>query len=238
MEKELIKNLKDSHYLISMISVENIIRMGYAMGLDENTQVLDLCCGYGTLLKIWHDNFGIKGVGVDICGDFIRKGQAILEDNNISDIDLYEGDVLSYEAERKYDVVLCSETFESIEYTLAMGQKYLTKDGILLYCKTYCKIENPPQALTDFEGPLKTLSELNHTFNDLGYFLSHFVTDSTEEWERYITHEARKNLQKVKKNPNKENIEWAKKWYDMYFDYRRPYEGQGLFGLVKIDHFT
>ena len=235
MKKELLSNLKDSKHLISMISVESIIRMGYAMGLDHKTRVLDLCCCYGTLLKIWHENFGIKGLGVDICGDFIKKGQAILEDENISGLELCEADVLSYQDTRKYDVVICSETFESIENTLAMGHKFLGDEGILVYCKTYSKVENPPKTLTDFEGPLKTLSELNHTFNDLGYFLSHLATDTTEEWERYITHEGRKNLQGIKNNPSKDNVEWAKKWYDMYFDYRRPFEGQALFGLVKTD---
>jgi ubiquinone/menaquinone biosynthesis C-methylase UbiE len=235
MKKELLKNMRDSQHLISMISVESIIRMGYGMDLDNKTQVLDLCCGYGTLLKIWHENFGIKGVGVDLCGEFIEQGKDILKNENISAIELCKADVLSYEDTRKYDIVICSETFESIENTLAMGHKYLADDGVLVYCKTYSKVANPPKTLTDFEGPLKTLSELNHTFNDLGFFLSHLATDSIGEWERYISHEGRKNLKRIKENPTKENVEWAKKWYDLYFDYRRPFEGQALFGLVKTD---
>jgi len=28
--------------------------------------------------------------------------------------------------------------------------------------------------------------------------------------------------------------EWIDKWYNMYFDYRRQYEGQALFGLQRI----
>ncbi len=28
--------------------------------------------------------------------------------------------------------------------------------------------------------------------------------------------------------------EWIDKWYDMYFLYRREYEGQALFGLEKL----
>ena len=30
------------------------------------------------------------------------------------------------------------------------------------------------------------------------------------------------------------NDDWPNKWYRMYFEYRRPYQGHALFGLVKI----
>jgi len=229
-----LRKHKDSKHLISMISVESIIRMGYEMNLDEKTKVLDLCCGYGTLLKIWNDTFGVEGVGVDICHDFIQEGKTILKDENNDKILLCEDDVLNYSDEDKYDVVICSETFDSIEKTLSIGQKFLKSNGQLVYCKTYSKVENPPKELLDFEGPLLTLSELNQTFNKLGYYLTHLATDSNDDWERYITYEGRKNLKNIREDSNKENLDWAKKWYKMYFEFRRPYEGQGLFGLVKL----
>lgn len=34
--------------------------------------MLDLCCGYGEMLKIWYEAFGIQGIGVDIYGKFIQ----------------------------------------------------------------------------------------------------------------------------------------------------------------------
>jgi hypothetical protein len=39
----------------------------------------------------------------------------------------------------------------------------------------------------------------------------------------------------LRNNPdNEEQRAWINKWYNMYFTYRRPYEGQALFGLEKL----
>lgn len=47
---ETLKKIEDENYLIGMNSVEDILRFGYSLGLNESSKVLDLCCGYGTLL--------------------------------------------------------------------------------------------------------------------------------------------------------------------------------------------
>lgn len=73
--KNYIKKLEDSEHLISMVSVDEILRFGYSIGLNENSCVLDLCCGYGTVLKIWSEAFGISGVGVDHNDERIKKAK-------------------------------------------------------------------------------------------------------------------------------------------------------------------
>lgn len=66
-------------------------------------------------------------------------------------------------------MVICSETFDSIENTFEMGEKYLRKGGVLAYHKVYTKTPNSPKEWIKYEGPLLTLSELNLKFNSLGY---------------------------------------------------------------------
>ncbi|MTI70563.1 MAG: class I SAM-dependent methyltransferase [Firmicutes bacterium] len=229
------KKCEESNYLISMVSVEEIIRLGYSMGLTEKSNVLDLCCGYGEVLKIWNEVFGIYGTGVDICNDFIIKGQKRLEKAQITKVKLIEDDVTQYTDNIKYDVVILSETFDSIENTINLGEKFLKSNGMLVYCKTYSKVSNPPQELVEFEGELLTLDDLNSRFNKLGYYITHMASDSVSDWERYITSEARKNINNIRNNPNDiKRKEWADKWYKMYFKYRRLYEGQALFGVEKL----
>lgn len=232
---DIIKKCEESSYLIGTLSLDEIIRFGYSIGLNEESKVLDLCCGYGEILKIWNEAFGISGTGVDICNEFISAGKKRLSESGISKIRLIEGNVLSYFDDEKYDVVICSETFNTIEYTLRMGEKYLKESGILVYHKVYSKVPDPPQELLDFEGEVLPLQELNKEFNRLGYYITNMASDSVSDWERYIMWSARRNIEAYRKNTaDTAAKEWMDKWYRMYFDYRRPYQGQALFGLEKI----
>ena len=56
--------MEDNAHLISMVPVEELLRFGYEVGLKPGMKVLDLCCGYGTVLKIWREAFGIPFVFV------------------------------------------------------------------------------------------------------------------------------------------------------------------------------
>lgn len=232
---ETIKKMEESTYLISMVSIDEIIRFGHSIGLNGESNVLDLCCGYGTVLKVWHEVFGIRGTGVDIWHDAISKGKERLIASGIDKVKLVEADVLQYNDLQKYDVVICSETFDSVENTLVLGEKFLKPNGVLAYHKVYAKIPNPPQELLDFEGQVLPLEELNRKFRELGYYITHMASDSTGDWERYITGCARRDIGRLRSNPNDDELKkWIDKWYRMYFDYRRPYQGQALFGLEKL----
>lgn len=75
--------LEENGYLISMVPVEELLRFGWEIGLDENSRVLDLCCGYGTLLKVWSETFGIRGVGVDRNQEFLTIGKKRFQESGI-----------------------------------------------------------------------------------------------------------------------------------------------------------
>lgn len=233
--KQIIERCEANSHLISMISMEEIIRFGYSMGLSENSKVLDLCCGYGEMLKILNEAFGILGTGVDITKEFVEEGNIRLKTASIDKVQLILGDILTYETSERFDVVILSETFGTIAETLKIGQKYLKEGGMLVYCKVYSKVPNPPQELVDFDGEVLPLNELCNIFRDAGYYITHMASDTNGDWERYITWSARRDLAKFKKDPANEELKsWINKWYDMYFLYRRNYEGQALFGLEKF----
>ena len=235
--KNYLKLIKDNNYLISMVPVEELLRFGYEIGLNEKSKVLDLCCGYGTVLKIWSEAFGISGVGVDLDNTFLSIGRERLTESGIDKIKLICNDVLTYEDNNKYDVVILSETFESIENTLLLGDRFLKPDGIIAYQKLYSKTQTPPKELTDFDEEVLPLSELNSRFNALGYYITSMASDSAGKWEHYVINwSGNRDWKALKNNPdNAELKKWIDYWYNIYFDYRRPYEGQALFGLKRIE---
>lgn len=234
--KDYIKTLEDNAYLISMVPIEELLRFGYEIGLNQNSKVLDLCCGYGTVLKVWNEAFGITGVGVDRDRSYITNGNERLIKSEIESVRLVCEDVTTYQDDEKYDVVICSETIGSIRDTLSLGEKYLKEGGIIAYQKLYSKVANPPEELIEFDKEVFPLSKLNHIFNEAGYCMISMASDSDSAWERYVINwSGRNDLNRLRRNPNDTGLrEWIYKWYDMYFDYRRQYEGQALFGLQRM----
>jgi len=101
----IIKNCEESSYLISMTPLQKIVETGYYLGLNNQSKVLDLCCGYGEMLKIWCEAFGISGKGVDICKEFINKGNERIAQNGLNNkISLVIENVKEYHDNEKYDV--------------------------------------------------------------------------------------------------------------------------------------
>lgn len=233
---ETLKKIEDEKYLIGMHSVDDILRFGSSLGLNERSRVLDLCCGYGTLLKIWSEEFGATGRGVDRFEPFLTVGKQRLQERQNQRVELICDDVVLYRDDTKYDVVICSETIDSIENTIRLGEKFLKPGGILVFHKLYAKTVPVPEELLEFDGDLPSLSELYHIFDGFGYCITHMATGSTASFERYIMREEQKNIETIKQNPLDAGARaWADQWNRMYFDYRRQYEEQALLGLTKIE---
>ena len=94
---------EESQYLISMVPPDRLVSLGLRLAFDRETHILDLCCGYGEMLKLWHTAFGIRGVGVDVCREFIECGRRRQPDGEA--VHLICGDAQSYADDEKYDVV-------------------------------------------------------------------------------------------------------------------------------------
>jgi len=225
------------------------LRFGYEAGLNENSRVLELTYGYGTISKVWSEAFGISGVVVEGHPDFAAKGRERLKQAGVDDkIKIVCENWHKYADAEKYDLVICThgiavpsgKSSECIKNTFSLGEKFLKDNGILAFIGTYSKIPNPPQELIDFEGELLLLSELNNIFSELGYCLTCMAGDTNAMWEHYIVNGfANSNEQherkRLKENPNDQELkESIAHWNRMYFDYRKPYQGQALFGLEKL----
>jgi len=230
--RERMEELEDNAHLISMVPVNELLRFGYEAGLDEHSRVLDLCCGYGTVLKAWCQAFGISGVGVDRVKDFIKAGKARLTNDRI---ELICGDALGHKTGEKFDVVMCTELstglFDDFAQGVAYLEKFLKPGGKLVCGRLYSKIPNPPRELVEFDGPLPTLREIYEEARRSGYLITAMASCTDAQWEQYIFRGAKQSLAALRKDPEDA---WTNKWYRIYFDYRRPYEGWALFGLEKI----
>ena len=232
--KQIIYACEESKHLVSMVPIERVVSLGHSIGLNENTSVLDLCCGYGTMLKVWSEAFSISGVGIDRDTSFIETGISRLTNDRVK---LISDDILAYTDTKKYDVVVCTELstglFDSFVEGILFLEKFVKPSGTLIFGRLHSKIPNPPQELIDFDGELPTLSEIYEEVKKCGYLITSMASDTTEAWERYIMRDNKLSL--TRKNPHDtQSSEWTDKWNRIYFDYRRPFEGWALFAIEKL----
>ena len=234
--RELARQYDDTNFIWNITSIEGIVKTGISLELRENASVLDLCCGYGTMLKIWAEAFGITGVGVDQYQPAVDAGRSRLKEAGIDSVTLIQNDVLQYADANKYDVVCCTETMDGdMPKTLSMCERYLKPGGKIVHCHIYTKIPNPPKELTDFEGELPTLYELYSRYRSLGYYVVNIVGDTAGAWDSYISREGKQLVNKLREDQNDmRTAEWYEKWYRIYLEYRRPFEGQAMFVLEKF----
>ncbi len=210
--KATIDGIESSQHLISMTPVEKVVEIGYTAGMNSNSSVLDLCCGYGEMLKIWNEAFGIKGTGVDISKEYINEGEKRLSTAEIKDVSLICADVLKWVTNEKYDFAcICGEEFEGIEGSIHLLEKYIKPDGKLIIGTRYSRVDNPPIELIEFEGETLSLKGIYDILLNNGYFITSMSTDTQNEWERYIMWSARRHLDAYKSNPdNTSLLEWCK----------------------------
>ena len=230
--RDRMEEIEDNAHLISMAPVSELLRFGHEAGLGAHSRVLDLCCGYGTALKVWSQAFGISGVGVDRAKGFIETGKARLTNDRVA---LICGDVLKYKTGEKFDAVMCTELstglFDSFARGVAYLERFLKPGGTLVFGRLYSKIPEPPRELVDFDGPLPTLREIYEEARRCGYLVTAMASGADAAWEQYVFRGAKQSLEKLRKDPEDA---WTNKWYRIYFDCRRPYEGWALFGMEKI----
>ena len=68
-----------------------------------------------------------------------------------------------------------------------------------------------------------------------GYYITYIAGCTHNEWERYITWSAKRDIKRLRENPNDQQLkEWIDHWYNMYFKFRREFEGWALFILEKL----
>lgn len=239
---DIIKKYDASSYIVGISQLERVIEMGCVLGLDENTRMLDLCCGYGEILRVLSEAFGIQGTGMDLAEEFIRKGSQRIAQTGLSDrIKLELGDArkcrgTGYDVANIFDA---NEVFEGFENALLFLKKHIKSQGKIILGEVFYTQKDVPQELIDFEGNLLTEADIYGIALRNGYAITFIGRDTPAEWDRYIAWSARRIVEDYRKETEPQEkakqLEWLRKWYDMYVHYRERYQRYAIFVLEKLD---
>ncbi len=185
-----IKNISERFMeLINPTSPEKIIQVGRTIGLQEGDQVLDMGCGFGELLLLWAEHFGIQGVGVEVRAPACHRAQAKINQRGLEDrIQIVCQDGAAYPIKKNsFDVITClgaSFIWDGFRGTIKNLKPALRSDGHLVIGETYWRRTSVPPALVEQHQILHEI-ELWEIIQEESMTLKYLVRAGESDWDRY-----------------------------------------------------
>lgn len=104
----LFEIAESSHLILNPITLDKLMLVGEAAGLEPGTRVLDVCCGKAEMLAQWARRFGCSGHGVDISEVFLEAARARATELGVAErLTFSAGDAEDFSTEERFPVVSC-----------------------------------------------------------------------------------------------------------------------------------
>lgn len=107
------------------------------LDLHEGESLLDIGCGWGALLKFAQDNYGVKGIGINISSEQVKYIREHLPDVNVKEVGYQEFLPMRTESELQFDKIVSVGMFEAVgpknyKEHMRLVNNSLKDDGIFL----------------------------------------------------------------------------------------------------------
>ncbi len=222
--------------VMNPVSEEKLLRAGKLAGLSPGKRVLDIGCGNGTTLALWHKAFGITGTGIEL-----RASSAALARNALAgtSIDIRCVDAATLVPKEPYNTVAALGTsfiFGGAEKALAHLAEHADENGsTVVIGDRFWRTDRVPAEFAREWTEVPTAYELTATARELGFTLTGLITATDNEWDTYesaIWQNALQYIDARQNDPASEEIAlYLEQIQDEYLVYGREYMGWGLFIL-------
>ena len=223
--------------VLGLLPPAKLVAVAQFAELDADSRVIDFGCGHGEALRCWAESFGISGLGIDIHQSHIKRAKEAMA--GLADgarIEYVCADATQYPfAPGSSDMAACinaSNMFGQAEVMFRNAIRHMRtaihEQGFLLIVEPYYNTPAVPQALIDYEGPLRTEAELVNTLREEGFELVCRLHSDVTDWDRYISSNDYHTVKWLRENPD--HPDWQRRrashrrFQDMYIHYRRPYQ--------------
>ena len=102
----------------------------------ENARVLEIGCSFGgNLIPFAVNNKNAKVVGIDLSGEQIRRGQEIVKEMELTNLELIHGDICEFKSDEKFDYIIAHGVFSWVpdfvkEAILKVVRENLSANGV------------------------------------------------------------------------------------------------------------
>jgi SAM-dependent methyltransferase len=244
---ELYNISEDFMELINPLSPEKIIKVGKFLGLKEGDKVIDFGCGFGEVLVLWAEAFGIGGIGIDIREHACERAKKKIEERGLSErieIVCCNGADYSFEKEA-FDVAACigaSFIWGGFKQAIQGMKDAVPPDRKLVIGEPYWLKEPVPQEYVDKIKEIEIHSEygLIQIAREEGFDFEYMVRSSLDDWDTYEASNWYSLARWLEEHPDhpekKEVIDWLHENQDEYLKYGREYCGFAVYILNPMKY--
>ena len=181
MEFLELKNISERYMeLVNPSSPEKVVKIGHVLGLNENSRVIEFGCGYGEILALWAEHFGVSGVGIDIRQHACDRARQKMFDRGFADrIEIVCANGAEYEfEEHAYDVAACiGATFiwDGFGPAIRAMGRAICHEGKLAVGEAYWLTAHIPHEYVQQEPHFHTEVELLHIARQEGFDFEYLV---------------------------------------------------------------
>jgi len=242
-----LKNISERYLeLINPASPEKVVRIGNILGLNKNSRVIEFGSGYGEILALWTEHFGISGIGVDIREHACARAKKKMTERGFADrIEIVCGKGAEYKFKKHaFDVAACigaSFVWQGYRSSIAAMRGAIHEHGKLVIGEPYWIRENVPLEYAKEEQGIYTEYELLKISREEGFDFGYVVRSSHDDWDRYESDNWHGLIRWIEENPEhperREVIDHLHKSQNEYIRFGREYMGWAMSGNTYVNRF-
>jgi cyclopropane fatty-acyl-phospholipid synthase-like methyltransferase len=229
--------------LVNPISSEKVLAIGEVAGLTAGQKVIEFGCGYGEVLALWAERFGISGVGMDIREQACQRARQKMVLRGLDErIQIVHGSGSEYHFERgAFDLAACigaSFIWDGYRQALSAMKPAIRPGGKIAIGEPYWTTEAVPPEFAQNQSFIHTEVQLLQIARQENLELEYVVRASQDDWDHYEANNWRGLLRWLEENPNhperQEVIDHLRESQDEYFHYGRKYFGWAIYLLNPV----
>lgn len=228
--------------IVNPSTPDKILTIGRILGVGQDSRIIDFGCGYGEVLALWIESFGISGIGIDIREHACDRAQNKMHKRGMAErIEIVCANAAEYPFEKhSFDVALCigaSFIWNGYRPTIRTMKKAIHATGKLVVGEPYWLKGGVPSEYPEQQA-FHTEYELLQITREEGFDLEYVVRASHDDWDRYEAGNWYGLIRWIEENPDhperQDVIDHLHKVQDEYLRYGREYLGWAMYVLNPI----
>ena len=244
-QMELYNISEDYMELINPFNPEKMIKIGKFLELGKDQKIIAFGCGFGEVMALWAESFGIEAVGIDIRDYACERARKKFEAKGLQDrlkVECMDGSKYQF-IKGSYDVAACiGATFIWGGYreTINGMRDAIHENGKLVIGEPYIIKEPVPEEYRKKIEPIHNELELVRIAREEGYDIHYMIRASHDDWDRYEASNWFSLSKWLERNPDhpdfKQVVDWYHEIQDDYLQFGREYLGWAVYILNPMKY--